>query len=128
MVSNFVLTSENRSISGAVKYKEKQILLNPSEYERRKNFTLAHELGHIILVHGIYCDDEYDTRETVWNPEKGTREYDAAELAAELLMPEDEFRRQWENCQYVPEIADSFEVSIMTAKKRLDRLGIKYER
>ncbi len=127
-VRDFVLTPENRNISGAVMYKDKRILLNPSEYEKRRNFTLAHELGHIILGHGRDRDSEYDTRETVWNPEKNSREYAADELAAELLMPEEEFKKLWTAYGNVPELADAFEVSIMAAKKRLDRLGIKYER
>ena len=127
-VRDFVLTAENRHISGAVMYKEKIILLNPSEYEKRRNFTLAHELGHIILGHGADRDNEYDTRETVWNPKKDSREYEADELAAELLMPEAEFKKLWNEYKNVPELADAFEVSIMAAKKRLDKLGIDYER
>lgn len=126
-VRDFVLTAENRNISGAVMYNDKKILLNPSEYEKRRNFTLAHELGHIILGHGRDRESEYDTRETVWNPEKDPHEYAADELAAELLMPEEEFRKLWMECKDVPELADAFEVSIMAAKKRLEKLGIKYK-
>lgn len=125
-VRDFVLTPENRHISGVTFYKKKEILINPCEYEKRRNFTLAHELGHIILGHWKDDDSEYDTRETVWDPEKGTREYDAYELATELLMPEDEFRREWERCHDVAELADTFQVLISEAKKRLDMLGINF--
>ena len=64
-VRDFVLIAAKRHISGTVMYKDKIILLNPSEYEKRRNFTLAHELGHIMLGHGADRDSEYDTRETV---------------------------------------------------------------
>ena len=126
IVRDFVLTPENRSISGAVMYKEKKILLNPSEYERRKNFTLAHELGHIILGHGKDRDSEYDTRDTIWNSDKNSREYDVYELATELMMPAKEFLKEWERCHDVAELADTFQVLIIEAKKRLDMLGINF--
>lgn len=50
----------------------------------RRNFTIAHELGHYVLGHGIPngCDHESTERTTY-------QEREADVFAAELLMPED---------------------------------------
>ena len=50
-VDFFEVTIENEHISGAVYYNDKQIWLNPNDIIKRRNFTLAHELGHILLWH-----------------------------------------------------------------------------
>lgn len=62
----------------------------------RKNFTIAHELGH-YLVHrkkypkGIKCKrDDIDR----WDSEYSKVEREANQFAASLLMPRDDFRRQ----------------------------------
>lgn len=64
--------------------------------EGRKNFTIAHELGH-YLVHrkkhpnGIKCSrDDMDR----WGSEYRKTEREANQFAASLLMPRNDFRRQ----------------------------------
>ncbi len=54
---------------------DKQIWLNPGAINKRLNFTLSHELGHILLKHAEYVSDgmEYDTRNSITNPEKKDR-------------------------------------------------------
>ena len=123
VVKYFLLTAENRHISGVTFYKKKEILINPDEYGRRYSFTLAHELGHILLGHCNDCTDEYDTRDDINNPKQGTREYDANEFAAELLMPEKEFLAEWEKCHDIVQLAETFDVSIAATKVRLRKLG-----
>ncbi len=52
--------------------------------EGRERFTLAHEIGHIILRHGVHCcraEDFY------WNSRRPSIEQDANLFAAEILMP-----------------------------------------
>lgn len=123
-VKYFLLNAENRHISGVTFYKEKEILINPDEYGRRYSFTLAHELGHILLGHSGDCEDEYDTRDDVNNPHQGAREYDANEFAAELLMPAKEFTEEWDKCKDVAQLAEMFDVSITATKVRLKKLGV----
>ena len=64
-----------------------------NEWERisveRRIFTAAHELGHLVLHHG---DWHVDVTE---EPEQEEKEADA--FAAEFLMPQDQFEREWAN-------------------------------
>ncbi|MBQ7524494.1 MAG: ImmA/IrrE family metallo-endopeptidase, partial [Alphaproteobacteria bacterium] len=71
------------------------MLLNPKENARRRIFTLAHEIGHIVLGHRDGGDRMVDTRSDLVFPLKRTKEYEANEFAGELLMPEEEFRKEW---------------------------------
>jgi ribosomal protein L37E len=50
--------------------------------DRRLNFTIAHEIGHIILEHLLIAKDEKDE-----NNERDMDEQEADEFAARLLMP-----------------------------------------
>ena len=129
-VDFFEVTPENEHISGAVYYNEKQIWLNPGEIAQRRNFTLAHELGHILLRHDKDVSDgrEYDTRKNITNPEKkDKREVDANEFAAELLMPEDAFKNVWRKTRSIVELSDFFDVSIAATNARMEKLGLRYD-
>lgn len=62
----------------------------------RKNFTLAHELGHYFLhrkktAKSFYCDPR---KMLDWNSEYGQIESEANQFASYLLMPLDDFRQQ----------------------------------
>lgn len=71
------------------------IKVSPYQSERRKNFTVAHELGHLFLHMG------YKTNPQIWESHEsgkkyqrsGTteQEYQANEFAASLLMPKKKF-------------------------------------
>ncbi|WP_081716425.1 ImmA/IrrE family metallo-endopeptidase [Asticcacaulis sp. AC460] len=70
------------------------ILYNSRQNKGRKNFTIAHELGHYLLhrqlaAEGIYCDEESIIRRDGKGIEK-----EADEFAANLLMPLNDFRMQ----------------------------------
>jgi Zn-dependent peptidase ImmA (M78 family) len=127
-VFDFMITAQNIHISGAVVYKDNppKILLNPTEPAARKNFTLAHEIGHIALGHGNGEDRIIDTRNDILNPAKNSREWDANEFAAELLMPEVDFRKKWEETRSMASLAEFFNVSISSTAIRIQRLGIDY--
>ncbi|SDP02416.1 protein of unknown function [Paenibacillus sp. yr247] len=79
----------DEEISALVDLDSKYIGLNNGHHINRQRFTLAHELGHIILNHK---DVRYTDHE---NSDKGKApfEKEADEFAAELLMPQHELKR-----------------------------------
>ncbi len=123
-VFDFQINQNNRHISGAVLYEQKKILLNPTELPSRRNFTLAHEIGHIVLDGPAQKGSVIDTRNDILQPPLNTRECDANEFAAELLMPATEFRSQWEKTRSVVSLSDYFNTSISATIVRLERLGL----
>lgn len=86
---------------------------------RRRMFTLAHELGHILL-HGSFIVDSRDlsylSEETV-----GILEVEANWFASRILMPNYAFDNLTD---LLPDqLATKFDVNITPAKKRLKNLG-----
>ena len=89
----------------------------------RKRFTIAHELGHIVMPHrGGY---------QICYPGKNKRMEAAADrFAAELLMPEPLVRKLWsrykDNTEYRASVmADIFAVSVSAMRIRIRRLGLR---
>lgn len=100
-------------------------------YERRK-FTIAHELGHLFL-HTNYVDSiglEHTLNfEIYYRDGESQKEYEANEFAANLLMPQRQFRECIEkNVQngYVDmkKVAEEFGVSVDAAITRGKWLGV----
>ncbi|GJL83963.1 MAG: peptidase [marine bacterium B5-7] len=58
------------------------IVVRKQKAEARQSFTLAHELGHLLLHRSSSIDDDYDLNATVGN------ERDANIFAANFLVPE----------------------------------------
>ena len=89
----------------------------------RKIFTIAHELGHLIL-HKSSFDGEVAE-------ENDKEEKEADKFAAELLMPEKAFKKQWEAhsgiswIDAVMQIKQYFGVSYKTVLYRLNSLMSK---
>ncbi len=103
------------------------IIVNNSENisVERKIFTIAHELGHLIL-HKNSFDGEV-------SEENETEEKQADMFAAELLMPQKAFEKQWDaHCgiswvDAVLQIKQYFGVSYKTVLYRLNSLiGSRY--
>lgn len=109
-----------------------QILLTNDTSRRRKKFSIAHELGHIILHSGFLNPD-------IWKqvPEgvnfyrigTGKIEYEANDFAAALLMPQDVFREEAAKCLIngyynIEFLAQKFDVSIEAVKVRGQWLGL----
>lgn len=82
------------------------ITINSNLPEKRKIFTIAHEIGHLFLHMGYLIDDEkwnnMDSYDYVYFREgRSETEWQANEFAAELLMPEELFREKIrENVDY----------------------------
>jgi Zn-dependent peptidase ImmA (M78 family) len=108
------------------------IRIATGQSDRRKNFTIAHELGHLFLHMG------YHTNPDVWARQQNAvylrfgaseAEYQANEFAAALLMPPALFKRKVEqyskgNNVSIQLVADYFNVSIAAAVNRGKFLGI----
>jgi Zn-dependent peptidase ImmA (M78 family) len=75
-----------------------RITLNSTDSERRKRFTLAHELGHLFLHMGYMLDmEKWKTIDAYidspyYRVGYSEEEYEANQFAGALLMPEDEYR------------------------------------
>ena len=59
-VKYFEINATTEELSAVTFYQKKQIFISPNESGGRFRFTLAHELGHILLGHGH--DRESGTR------------------------------------------------------------------
>ena len=103
------------------------IQIQENSFQRRENFSLAHEVGHLFVHMGYLINDN------LWNNlEDGQYmdrfgysedEYEANEFAGAFLMPREEFERiamQNRNGDFfdVEAIANHFNVSKETVKVR----------
>lgn len=89
---SFIPDASGINISGAVSSKEKKILINNNDSIFRKRFTLAHEIGHIILHFNNHDEEFVDFRT---DRVRDTKELQADEFAGCLLMPIHEFKKIW---------------------------------
>ncbi|SDF43605.1 protein of unknown function [Mucilaginibacter pineti] len=96
------------------------------EFEQRKRYVLAHELGHILLhadKEASFTDD--DT--TLEGYKKGPQEKEANDFAAELLMPRELFEANCEKKKFSPELiselAQKFNTSLTSTVYRFVDLG-----
>jgi Zn-dependent peptidase ImmA (M78 family) len=111
------------------------IYINPETNERRKRFSIAHELGHLFLHMGYLIDedkwnqiDDY-TDSVYYRFGHHEEEYEAHEFAASFLMPEKYFRKiakenYSEGYYHIKPIADYFNVSKDAAANRGRWLGM----
>lgn len=108
-----------------------RILVSPFQDEKRRRFTIAHELGHLFLHMG------YLTNSALWERQNDNvyhrignseQEYQANEFAASLLMPRDRYLEVLDqytekNQVDTAEVANYFHVSIEAASNRGKFLG-----
>jgi Zn-dependent peptidase ImmA (M78 family) len=114
-----------------------QIDVNAYDMPTRIRFTVAHELGHFVR-HKSLLDEKGEILErknntSLYSPEQRTKEIEANQFAAELLMPEFYFLQKYEllSKQYsiddlIDKLADHFWVSKTTINYRMLSLGINY--
>jgi len=122
-----------------------KIWLNPAEnnYENRRRFTIAHEIGHYILHLDknegsnkiVDSKNSLSRSETYWD----SKEYEANNFAAQLLMPHELIKKHGKkiietykgenNVDKVPvnffieQMSNLFKVSKQAMKYRLVNLG-----
>lgn len=99
-----------------------QMIVNASHHPKRQRYTIAHELGHFCLHrYGVKTfEDKIFFRATPSNQ----MEWEANEFAANILMPEDEFRAfVRDGITSVDELANEFSVSSLALRIRAKELG-----
>lgn len=95
------------------------ILVNTNDLAVRQRFTIAHELGHHVM-HGN--ESFRDPLHQV--PGSDLKEIEANTFAANLIMPEFEFRALVESGKYnASQLAKIFDVSMSALSIRLESLG-----
>ena len=122
-----------------LKKSEDSFLINLQEHkpDRRKRFSIAHELGHLFIHMGYLWNDEkwesFKVGEGFPRLGDSEQEREAHYFAAAFLMPDDEFREQCENASetidgknvcHLNTVADYFEVSYDAALNRGRNLGL----
>ncbi len=109
-----------------------KIIVSPFQDEKRRRFTIAHELGHLFLHMGYLINQE------IWNRQdkniyhrvgSSEKEYQANEFAAAFLMPKAEYLKVMnenvieKNEVDTSKIAEYFNVSVEAASNRGKFLG-----
>lgn len=108
-----------------------EIRVSPYQTNERRNFTIAHELGHLFLHMGFQANEEkwrQQDRVAYYRNGNSELEYQSNEFAAALLMPQEEYKRIMdENMEGdmvdTSEIAKYFHVSVDAAANRGKWLG-----
>lgn len=98
------------------------IFVNGADYVGAQMFTLMHELVHVFLGQSAISN-----LENTYAPDKGTEQFCNA-VAAEILVPADELRHEWQRAQRLPDplkpLVGHFKVSGMVMLRRLRDLGL----
>ena len=124
-VSSFTPSVRTHDVSGAVDHSQKVIYVNRDEPATRNRFTIAHEIGHIVL-HGKEENVVDYRRQVGYGFNDQPREAQANRFAAELLMPQNVFEALWNAYDHDAEaVAEVLQVSPTAAKVRAQSLGLE---
>lgn len=104
-------------------------------YEEKMRFTIAHEIGHLLLHDKLDLEVHNDNDNTLnWfksteqQAKKGIQEWEANDFASELLMPEESIRKFVERKKFSPELIKQisiyFNTSLTSVAYRLLSLNI----
>ena len=118
-VSEAEFKPEYVHIAGFIDFAKNKILVNTIDSPARKNFTIAHELGHYLLGHNAengYTVLLRNTDEMIKTPQ----EREANCFAANLLVPEPFLREYLEKYSFAtdPQLANIFGVSAEVIRYR----------
>ncbi len=116
------------SISGLIDSEGKKvnIIINKYDYENRKRFTIAHELGHYFLHHDNSLPIKHiDLRSSMDMATSKEKEQEANFFAAELLMPGNLIKKEYYTEKNIIALAKIFGVSKEAMNIRLKELGLK---
>lgn len=116
-------------ISGMIEYMNFGyiITINKHHSQNRKRFALAHELGH-YMMHKDFLKSNGNIEDKMLfrnNLRQDKREIQANEFAAQLLIPETEFKSAIsQGINSIAELAKKFQVSAAAIKYRAYKLGL----
>lgn len=110
-----LLSTLSPELSGLVSLEKKLIGINSRHHYRRQRFSVAHELGHILLKHPP------DQRSTAAEIHINNREADI--FAAELLMPTDDLRMMAQKECDPDFLRNRYDVSREALRIKLTSLG-----
>tara|TARA_Y100000780_G_scaffold147751_1_gene133069 strand:+ start:503 stop:1045 length:543 start_codon:yes stop_codon:yes gene_type:complete len=94
---------------------------NADEISYRNRFTIAHELGHVLLGH-VHEGKKRLRDATFGNSDPVERAANA--FAAELIMPEQKVRELFYGASSVQQLSEAFGVSNAAMSFRLNNLGL----
>lgn len=123
-------------LSGAAIFNGTQMIVtvNSGESEKRKRFTIAHEIGHLLL----HADQAMSVdvapislnRDANSSSGENWREIEANYFAASILMPTKDvikYFEKWKNLEeddLLEKLASRYEVSLQAMSIRLGKLGL----
>lgn len=112
------------------RYKEPKIIINNIRNSNRKNFTIAHELGHIIIPWhvGVIIDETTSSTE-FYDSDYGQLETEANKFASCILLPRDIIDKRVKNyingsyklplSNFIEDISDLSNVSLLSTTFRV---------
>jgi Zn-dependent peptidase ImmA (M78 family) len=113
------------------------ISVRSTDSKKRRRFTLAHELGHLLLHHdqsvNVFHGDAVYYRDRLSSQGDSWREIEANHFAACLLMPEELLLKALKakvpkggaiRDETIEELATDFDVSVQAMSIRLANLGM----
>jgi Zn-dependent peptidase ImmA (M78 family)/DNA-binding XRE family transcriptional regulator len=103
------------------------ITVNEGQFPGRQRFTIAHELGHLLLRHHDRFHIDLSEPTAIGEPPgyNWVHEREANEFAASLLMPAGMMRDFVPKARAVRQLAERFGVSPMAVSYRLRNLGLE---
>ena len=120
----FTPNAKTKNIAGAVFHKDKKIYISEGLELEEMLFTLAHEIGHVILHPNEsrvdFLQKQLDDERGTNNEREKIKEQEADVFAYELLMPFFKFHQASNFEGYsVAKLAKLFEVSEVRVRERL---------
>ncbi len=124
---------ETRNVLGIVNYKEKKISINGLDGDYRQRFTIAHEIAHIFNGDDEDGEIDIDYRTNIDGINNNDKEKKANQVAAEILMPKDEFIKKFNEIKLttklqivvVVNLSYYFKVSEEAVSFRMNKLHLK---
>lgn len=114
-------------ILGACKVKglKKLIVISPDIYNNnQKRFTIAHEIGHLFIHHGVHFCRKEDFNMGI---NTKTKEREANQFAAQLLLPRNivlnKLRTRDISLDIAQELSEQYEISLTSAIIRMIELS-----
>lgn len=127
---------EDDSISGYYDFEDETIYVNINEFDRRQQFTIAHELGHAVLHKEWAASKDYSVLYRDQQDSSNPKEIEANEFAGNLLVPDNMLLDQYSllkkkysysNNDIIQYLSNVFIVSTPVIRIRMEKIfGTEY--